>query len=241
MITKAVKIGAIVCGASESEKRTCTVSNASDEWKARFSDKVTQIQIRKGQTIFIEDTPVYGVYVLNKGKAKLVSSDRWGNQRIIRLAGDRHILSNLHCQTAMHAYSAIALEDSAVCFFPLPAWQAALEESGELAVEVAMFYASELCMAEQRYKFITLMTVEERVAFALLYVAELFDDGSGQDAHVVRLSRNDLAQIAGTNAQQVSRALASLKEEGLTEGRRREIVIGSLPRLRSRLKAYLPV
>jgi len=141
----------------------------------------------------------------------------------------------------MHMYSAVALEDSTVCFFPLAAWQAALQESDELAVEVAMFYASELCLAEQRHKYITLMTVEERVAFALLYVAELFDDGSGKGSHVVRLSRNDLAQIAGTNAQQVSRALAKLKDDGLIESRKREILISSMPKLRMRLKAYLPV
>jgi CRP-like cAMP-binding protein len=240
MITRSVSIDTMECGSVHGNPKACTLSGASKEWKGAFADKVSQIRVRKGQTVFMEDTPVLGIYLVNKGRVKLVSSDRWGNERIIRLAADRHILSNMHCPTGNHLYSAVALEDSTVCFFPSDAWQAALTENNSLAIEVAMFYASELCLSEQRLKAMSLMTVEERVVFALLYLTELFDDGNGLEPQVLSIIRSDIAQIAGTNTQQVSRTLASLKDSGLVEVSRREIRIKSVNGLRTHLKAYLP-
>jgi len=209
-------------------------------WTASFEGRVKQLRIRKGQSIFVEGTPVFGVYILNSGKAKLVSSDSFGNQRIVRLAADRHILSSQYSVSQYYLYSAIALEDCTVCFFPTDAWEAALYEHQLFAKEVMGFFATQLARSEQHIKFMTLMTVEERVAFALLYATETFDRlGDDRDCSF-HLTRTELAQLAGTNIQQVSRSLRAMLEEKLLEGGRNHVTLHSASGLRKRLKKYLP-
>ena len=76
------------------------------------------------------------------------------------------------------------------------------------------------------------MNVKEKVADALLYLKQMFgvleDSGVTIDAG---LTRQDLADIAGINKEQISRVLAELKKEETLDIRGNKIFIFQLQKL----------
>lgn len=197
------------CG--ECKNASCFVKHCCPEYIALISEKKNQIRINKGQYIFRENSPVFGIYFIQEGRAKVVSSNIDGKEQIVRLAGDGHILGHRGYGGETHPVGAVAQNDVWVCFLDNALLYDAFKANFEFLYAIMMFYSKELRKSEQRAKYFAQMTVEERVIFALLYISETFGLEQQAGIPLITLSRQDLADIAATNADQVSRVLSFLK------------------------------
>ena len=83
------------------------------------------------------------------------------------------------------------------------------------------------------------MTVEEKVIFALLYIIEIFGFNKKENTINASLSRQDIADIAGTNADQVSRIIAFLKKEKLVSTQGKKIHIKNYEGLKKSISRYV--
>ena len=102
-----------------------------------------------------------------------------------------------------------------------------------------MFYSQELRKSEQRTKNFAQMTVEEKVIFTLLYIIEIFGFNKEENTINASLSRQDIADIAGTNADQVSRTIAYLKKEKLVSTQGKKILIKNYEGLKKSISRYV--
>lgn len=190
-----------------------------EEMKAFLATKHS-IQCKKGQQFILEGAPVHGLYFVFKGKAKVVKTGFQGKEQIVRLAKDGEIIGHRGFGSReSYQISAVAIEDSILCYFKNDALKQMLLTFPQLTYDFMLFYAEELNRSENKVRKFAQMTVREKVIDSLLYMHRKF----GQDGELmnVQLSRKELADLAGTTDEQVTRIITSLKNEKLirTQGK----------------------
>jgi CRP-like cAMP-binding protein len=217
---------------------SCLVKNCSDAWLEKLSLAKNSPIYPKGQFIFMEGSLVMGAYFILKGKVKVISSSLDGKEHTVRLAREGHMLG--HTAIGMEKYSigAVTLTESQVCFIDNQTLQAAFMENPKFTFEVMRFYSRELRKSEIRTKCLALMNNEEKVILGLLYIADNYLPDPNDNQVEINLSRQEIAQIIGTNSEQVSRVLSSLKKDGLIETQERAILLRDIRKLKEVISHY---
>lgn len=216
----------------------CPARNCSKEHIEMLSDKKNQIIIRSREHIFREDTPILGLYIIQDGKAKVTSSDLNGHEQIIRLAIEGDILGHMGNSEENYGLGAVALTDIRVCFINNQLLDMAFKANYEFLNSVMRFYSNESKESELRSRCLSQMNVEEKVVFSLLCMSSIlgFDTQTGEIN--VAMGRSEIAALARTNADQVSRSITSLKKLGLIETVGNRILIKNHKMMRELISGY---
>ncbi len=187
---------------------------------------------KKGEYIFKEGQLPRGVFCLNRGKVKIVRHEPDGTEKILRLAkpgdpiGYRSILSEEE-----YASSAVAIEESGVCFIPRELFLSVLKKDAELTQEMIKLLAQNLRIAESQVTNLTRKSTLERTAEALLFIKETYGyENDGKTINAI-LTRSEIANIVGTNMETVVRQLSDFKKEGVISSSSKKIVVEDLPKL----------
>jgi CRP-like cAMP-binding protein len=173
---------------------------------------------KKGQIIFHEGAHPFGVYCVNTGKIKLSHLGDDGKEQIIRLlkvgdiTGYRALLSG-----DRYAASAIALEDTHVCFIPKELFVNILKNDAGLAFEIMRLLSDELHRAELQLTHLAQKPVRERLAETLLFIKETYGYEEDGVTLNVRFSREEIANLVGTATESTIRLLSEFKRDGMVE------------------------
>lgn len=187
---------------------------AYPEWWPFISHFKSVYQYKAGEAIIRENDPVKGIFFIYDGKVKV--HKQWENNKsyIVRLAKSGDILGHRgYGGELYYPVSATALENSRICFIPNDLFHRLLKTNNALTYKLLMFYAHELQTAERRMRNLAHMSVKNRIADALLMIKEAYgtaDDGTTLN---LRLTRKDLAAVAGTTYETVIRSLNKLAGE----------------------------
>jgi len=190
----------------------------------KISMNKNQLLYKKGAYIFREGEPIYGIYFIQHGGVKVITTTLRGREQIVRLAKEGQILGHRGLGRTYYYFNAVALIDSLICFVDKDLFYDACMHSPEFAYNLIFFYASELRRAEIRVKFQAQMNVRERVAMAFYYCFEVFGLNPKTKLLNVVLSRRDIADLAGTTPEQVTRQLKDFEKENLIIRRKRDII-----------------
>jgi CRP/FNR family transcriptional regulator len=112
-----------------------------------------------------------------------------------------------------HAFSAEALEDSQLCWFPRNRFDDFIDDHSAMERELYRKAAHELAVAQQQLVLLGRKTATERIASFLL---DLLDrDESAPNPRLVRLrmSRSDIADYLGLTKETVSRVISAMKRD----------------------------
>lgn len=178
-----------------------------------FDNSKSCIVFKKGQTIFSEHSFPNGIFCINEGKVKVVHIGNDGKEQIVRLLingsliGYRALLSE-----TKYTASAIAIEESRLCFIPKNAFLRAIKTNVSLSMQLIKLLASQLGHAEQTITDIAQKTVRERMAEALLLLKEKYGLEADGATINVTLSREDIASLVGTVTETAIRLLAYYKQ-----------------------------
>lgn len=206
--------------------------NCNQEWLKYINEKKTVLFYKKRQRIIFERGPVDGVYFLLSGKVKVYKSGNDDRQQIVRLCTDGDILGHRGINRDFYPISAMTLEDSYICMLPIEDFKFALKSNPELTYNLMLFVSEELYLAEELIKHLVQLPVREKIADALLRIKNTFNPAPSDPSLGASLTRQDIADLAGTTKEQVSRDLANFKEEGIIELDGKEIRILDLMRLK---------
>ena len=194
------------------------------EWIHKISNHKYHIIFKQNQVIINEGEPVLGVYFIQKGKVKVYSNDNEGRQLIVRYTNDGHLLGHRGVGNEKYPISAVALEDSTLCFILNEKLNDLFLNNPKFTVAIMMYYSRELRKTEARMKNIAHMNLRQKVAEAIMVIIEMY--GLNQENELnVEISRKDIADTIGTNVEQVSRQLSEFVQDGLIEKRGRKIMI----------------
>jgi CRP-like cAMP-binding protein len=204
------------------------------EW---LSENKNVYTVPKGQFIFQEGSLVHGVYFIYHGKVKVISTNQEGKSHTVRLASDGHVLGHMSLDKELYAIGAVALETSQICFVENEIFYHTFVTNPDFALQAMMFYSRELRKSEMRTKCFAQMSTEEKIIYALIYITETF--GLDRQKRIeINLGRQEIADIAGTNAEQVSRSITQLKEKKIITLENKDIIISDFKALKQRLSRY---
>lgn len=212
--------------------------HCSADWLDTLSLAKYQFLQKKGQYVFIEGNPVFGIYFIKEGKVKVTASGHRNREQIVRLAKDGHILGHRGLGGDFYPVSAVSMEDTTLCFFENKILHEAFMANPEFTYELMMFYSKELRKAEIRMKHLTQMNVREKTADAILFIKEAF--GINKDGHTlnVSISREEIAELAGTSVGQIIHNLSDFQKEKIIIKKGKKIQILDEKKLSSIVSFY---
>lgn len=197
-----------------------------------------QLNYRKNQYIFFQGSPVNGTYFIQNGKVKVISTNESGKEHIVRFGANGHKLSYAEFKCETYPNGAVALENSCICFFDNKTLKKLFLANPEFTYQVMVHYSKELLKIENRIKSFTQMTTEEKIIDALLYIIEVFGLSNEEKELNVTLSRLEIANIVGTNAEQVSRTITNLKQKKIIKTYGKKIFVKDYDGMKNKIVNY---
>lgn len=195
-------------------------------------NKVTNT-FQKGQTIFFQGNPSFGIYCVNKGKIKISRIATNGKESIVRIAssgdiiGHRSLFSNENC-----AATATVIEDATICFIDKEYLYQTLQRQPSIALNLIERLSKEMGQAEARSTALSFKTVRERLAE--LFVTLVKNYGTEEDEKIrlnIKLTREEFASMVGTANETIIRCISEFKDEGIIEQNGKAIYIKDESRL----------
>jgi CRP-like cAMP-binding protein len=214
------------------------IKYCTGETLEKLSAAKNQNFYRKGDYIFREGNTMLGIHFVQKGGVKVVTPNVHGREQVVRLASDGNILGHRVLGNDKYYFNAIALIDTTVCFVETAVFKDTCMHSPEFAYNLLLFYALELRRTELRVKYQATMNIREKVAEAFVYLSEIYGINSETGTLNIEMNRQEIADVAGTTPEQVSRQLSDFEDEKLILREKRDIRILNKKGLEDIVKDY---
>ncbi|KGE15682.1 response regulator [Sphingobacterium deserti] len=209
---------------------------SDDEQNYLLRDLVKDARVKvfkKKQSIYeAGDSPVF-VYYLLKGKVRSFLFYQDGRE----LSTDIHIPDTFFgYETVLlnekYSDNASTLEDSEIALIPRERFFELLYNKPSIASKFIKLLSGNIREKEEQMLGFAYDTVRKRVANALVNVAEKTKSANSEDEVLIRISRDDLAALAGTANETISRMLADFKDERLITKEGNAIRVFSIAKLK---------
>lgn len=182
---------------------------------------------RRRDLLFGQGKDPEGLFCVASGQVKIFQTGIDGRDQIVRLAGPGDPIGYraLFSDEAYNA-SAEALEDSDVCFIDKDSVLSLLENKPLFMRRLLRWLCHDLGKAEERMRLFAQKPVRERIAETLVLLAQAFGRKTSEGIKLeIRLTRQEIAELAGTVLETAVRAMSELKREGLLAGEGRGLVL----------------
>jgi CRP/FNR family transcriptional regulator len=152
------------------------------------------------------------------GKIKIVQSGETGKEQIIRFAKEGDVIGYGSLLSGeKYSCSAVALEDSSVCFISKSFFLNLVSHDTTLAMRMAVLLANDLKDTEQKMTGLSQKTVRERTAEAILFLKEIFGYETDNITLNISISREEFANLIGAARETATRLLSEFKDDGMVE------------------------
>jgi CRP/FNR family transcriptional regulator len=190
----------------------------------------------KGVRVFHEGDSSDACYIVRSGDLRVTREHPDGRAIALATLGPGDIFGELAMlDGGTRSASVETLADCELLALPAPDMRRVVAEHGEIAAKLIIALTRRLRETNERVARQSFQTVPSRVAGVLLQLIAEETATEGRMGVTVRMNQADLAQLAGTSRESVSRFLATLERAGVVRvGRGRVTVVE--PR---RLRAYI--
>lgn len=187
---------------------------------------------RHNDIIYKEGQFPSGVYILTSGKAKLSKKGYEGREQIMRFAKTGDILGyrSLFSDEPYNC-TATVINGANLCLLPKNVIFNLINKNQFVGIRFMRLLANDVKDAELKMLHIAQKPVRERVAEAILLLKETYGFEEDRQTLNVKLSREDLASIAGTVRETATRLLSEFKDDGIIELSGKKIIISNLSKL----------
>lgn len=184
-------------------------------------------QFERNVFIFQQGEPATDLRVLRAGRVRITQLTADGEQVLLRFINPGQVFGGVAAfGVREYPASAQAIEVSEVWTWNGEAMRELMRQMPQLALNALEHTADTIQQLQIRVRELQTERVERRVARALLRLAR--QSGKKTDAGILidlPLSRQDLAEMTGTNLYSVSRILSGWEKQGLIEAGRERVVL----------------
>lgn len=173
----------------------------------------------KDEPILLEEDSGNALFVILSGKVKVSRSSSDGREVILTILGESDFFGEMAILDGLaRSANVISIEESEVFLIQRSEFLQLLHNHPEISIILLQELTSRLRNADMKIKALSLKDAEGKVATVLLQIAEY----SGKiKAGVVEIEKlpvqQDLANMAGTSRETVSRTLHSFAKRGFVE------------------------
>jgi CRP-like cAMP-binding protein len=208
-------------------------TNFPAEDYAEMTRYAREEKYKKGQTIFREGGIPTGIYYILEGKVKKYKVDNFEKEQIIYVANAGELIG-YHAVLSSERYpdSATALEACIVLFIPKEDFLKVQEHSALLSTRLLKMLSHEFTVLSNSITIFAQRPVRERLAITLIVLREKFKKGNPEGQPIlINMSRDDIANMAGTTRENVVRLLREFKDDKLVETQGRKIWITDIKKM----------
>ncbi|WP_316820921.1 response regulator [Pedobacter gandavensis] len=179
--------------------------------------------VKKRQVVYYEGDNVSGLYLVMDGKVKTFKLSEDGRELLTGMYGQEEYfgLTSL-LLTAPYTETAEAVEDSTVCMLPKDLMEDLLNRYPDVARQFIQLISNDLQDKEEQLLQLAYHSVRKRMAEVLARLCK--QEAQGMEL-VLRVSRDNLAAMAGMATETVSRILSDFKDEGIIERKGSQIIV----------------
>ena len=174
-------------------------------------------QYKKKQVIYSKGNHPQKLFFVRSGKVKTYISNDDGKGLTIGLYTDGDFLGyTALLEGGTYKESAEAIDDCIIAEVPIESFEKLLYHNAEATKKIIQLMAKNIREKERQMLDIAYNSLRKRVANALMILLNKYRK-PGEDIFSIHLSREDLANIAGTATESLIRTLSDFKTERLIE------------------------
>jgi len=185
--------------------------------------KIEDIGIKKNylkdEPILLEEDSGTALFVILSGKVKVSRSSNDGREVILTILGESDFFGEMAILDGLaRSANVIAIEDSNVFLIQRNDFLQLLQAHPEISIILLQELTSRLRNADMKIKALSLKDAEGKVATVLLQIAEYSGKIKNGVVEIDKLPiQQDLANMAGTSRETISRTLHSFAKRGYVE------------------------
>jgi CRP-like cAMP-binding protein/CheY-like chemotaxis protein len=185
--------------------------------------------IKKKQVIYYEGDSIAGIYLVVRGKVKTFKLTPDGRELMVGIyTDDQYFGIPSLLLNEPHAETAEAMEDSTICMLPKELMEELLNKYPDIGRQFIKILSNNLLDREQQLLQLAYFSVRKRLAEVLI---RLYKQEQSSDPLNIKVSRDNLAALAGMATETVSRILSDFKAENIIERKGSHIQILNLQML----------
>ncbi|MFL1012325.1 response regulator [Flavisericum labens] len=213
----------VVTEPSDGELRTL------NDLKNFFDDNGDEISYNKGDVIYEEGQNSNYIYLISKGLVKCHKLDENGKDLTTALYKEDDLFGyTSFTQNTPYQETAAAVEESKLVAISKSKLKNVLETNHDVTLELIQLLTEDITNVKDQLLEMAYSSVKRRTATTILKFAEKLDRKPDE---AIRISRNDLASVAGVAIESLIRTLSRFKDSGLIEIEGRNIRILDINKL----------
>lgn len=207
-----------------------------DDASNALENSMTEVSLRRGETLFEEGDGGDRLYVVIEGKIKLGRSSVDGRENLLAILGPGQMFGELSFfDPGPRSATATAVTDAKLLSLGHASLSPVLAEHPNVAYAMLNQLAGRLRRTNEVVGDMVFSDVPGRVSKALLDLAERFGRETDEGIHVNHdLTQEELAQLVGASRETVNKALADFASRGWLRLEPRSVTITDLERLQRR-------
>ncbi len=216
-------------GAFQNENDSNDEIKTLNDLKNFFDDNGKSFFYSKGEIIYEEGNNSNYIYLIRKGVVKNFKFDNDGKELTTNLYQEDELFGyTSFTQNIPYQESATAIKNTELVGVSKQELKDVLDNNHKITLELIQLLTDNLSGARDQLLDMAYSSVNKKTASTILKFAEKLNNKSGE---AIRISRNDLASVAGIATETLIRTLSSFKKDGLIEIEARNIKILDIQKL----------
>jgi len=181
----------------------------------------------KDQLILVEEEAGKTLFIISKGRVKVTRTSDDGREVILSILESGDFFGEMSLLDGKtRSASVTAIEDSELLLLRRGDFIQILEDFPKIAIALLIELASRLRKSDTQIKSLSLQDALGRVASTLILLAEEIGKSKHGSMQIPKIPlQQDLANMAGTSRETISRVFRSLENDGLIRRQGRKLYI----------------
>ncbi|NQV37384.1 MAG: Crp/Fnr family transcriptional regulator [Candidatus Marinimicrobia bacterium] len=194
---------------------------------SKIADQMILRSYSKGQMILMEESSGETFFVLGKGAVKVTRMSDDGREVILAMLGEGDFFGEMSLLDGEgRSANIVAIEDSESLTIKRSEFLAILENYPKIAINLLEELTSRLRRSDQQIESLSLSDAEQRISITLIRLAEELGTIKSGAVTIRNLPyQQDIANMAGTSRETVSRTLKLLMEKGFLKRDGKALII----------------
>jgi CRP-like cAMP-binding protein len=188
-----------------------TRNRQSDKLAALFLQNTNISKYKKKQIIYAEGNHPSQLFYIKKGIIKTFKCNTDGKELITGIYGEGEYLGYVALlEETIYKDMAVAVEYAELAVIPKDEFELLMESDWQIARKFITLLAKDITEKEQLLLGLAYNSLRKKVAEALILLSRKYKDA-------IKISRDNLAAIAGTATESLIRTLGEFRQEKLIE------------------------
>lgn len=189
---------------------------------------------KNGDFIYFPGDTSKGIFMISKGKVKIVSYNEDGNEVVKAILGKGEIFGEkaILGSNERADYAMACKEPTLLCPMDLPSMHELMRNNERFGLSIYKLIGFRIKKMERRFESLLFHDVRTRLCG---FIKELAEENGVKNGDMISVShfytQKDFADLIGTKRETVTRLFNELKQEGIIDYSRKEIHIQCINKL----------